>query len=97
MRKNRFFFIMMAAVYLLCLLASCAFIACEADHECCGHDCPVCEVIATCNSVLKLLGFAVAVLMTLCLVFRTNVFRDMFSPVLFLQKTPVSLKVLLLN
>ena len=43
---------------ILVLSVSVAFIACEADHDCCGEDCPICRTIASNISLLRTLGLA---------------------------------------
>ena len=44
---------------ILVLSVSTAFIAHEADHDCCGEDCPICRTIAINISLLRTLGLAV--------------------------------------
>ena len=44
---------------ILVLSVSVAFIAHEADHDCCGEDCPICQTIAVNISLLRTLGLAV--------------------------------------
>ncbi len=49
-----------AALLLAALVAvwvfAALFIAEAADHDCSGHDCPVCALILVCESNLRLLG-----------------------------------------
>ena len=52
---------------LLVLSVSTAFIAHEADHDCCGEDCPICRTIAVNISLLRTLGLAA--LAVLCFIF----------------------------
>ena len=97
MRRARIFALVLAIVLLLCITAAGAFIACEAGHDCCGDDCPICEAITICTGTLRLLGIAAAVSLALCFIVRNAARRSVFPPDLFSQKTPVALKVLLLN
>ena len=97
MRKTRIFALVLAIILLLCITAAGAFIAYEADHECCGEDCPICTAVAAWTGTLQLLGVAAAVFPALCSVLRRAVRRSALLPDLYLLKTPVSLKVLLLN
>ena len=47
---------------ILALSASVVFIAHEADHDCCGEDCPVCRMIAVHIRLLHSLALAAAAL-----------------------------------
>lgn len=47
---------------ILVLLASSAYMIHEANHDCTGEDCPVCQMIAVNLSVLRLSVIAVLVL-----------------------------------
>ena len=97
MRKTRIFALALAIILLLCITAAGAFIAHEADHECSGDNCPICAAVAAWTGTLQLLGFAAAIFPALCSVLRRAVRRGALLPDLFSLKTPVSLKVLLLN
>ncbi len=60
-----------AAALLLCiglifvLAVSSAFIAHEAGHDCSGHDCPICQMIAVSVNLLRTLGLAALMLLAL--------------------------------
>ena len=43
---------------ILTLAVSTALIVHEADHDCCGEDCPICEMIAARMMLLRTLGWA---------------------------------------
>ena len=45
-----------AAFVLATIAFSSAFVAAEADHDCHGHDCPVCQEMQTCVANFQLLG-----------------------------------------
>ncbi len=47
---------------VLVLAVSVAFIAHEADHDCSGEDCPICQAIAVNIRLLRLAGTAAIVL-----------------------------------
>ena len=79
---------------ILVLSASIAFIAHEADHDCCGEDCPICRTVAINISLLRTLGLAV--LAALFLFFLLSVRpvrsrRERYAR--FLSGTPVSWKI----
>ena len=79
---------------LLILSVSCVFIAQEADHDCCGEDCPICRTIAINIGLLRTLGLAV--LAALCFFFRLSARpvrcrRERYAR--FLPGTPVSRKI----
>ena len=63
--RKRFGALLLCIGLILVLSVSVAFIAHEADHDCCGEDCPICQTIAVNISLLRTLGLAV--LAVLCL------------------------------
>ena len=64
--RKRIGALMLCIGLILVLSVSAAFIAHEADHDCCGEECPVCRMIAIHIRLLRTLGLAALVL----LVFR---------------------------
>ena len=46
----------MGILMLVIVLISAAYITAEADHDCCGDDCPICECIRQCENTLRGLG-----------------------------------------
>ena len=59
MRKTTAWVAMIATV--LVMLFSCIFISNHVNHECTGHDCPVCAVVSQCENNLKTIGAVIAV------------------------------------
>ncbi|KSV59207.1 hypothetical protein [Acetivibrio ethanolgignens] len=57
-KHNRFFCILLATTVVFVLLLSVACIAVEADHDCQGEDCPICQQISICENILKNLALA---------------------------------------
>ena len=47
------------------MAVSFAFIAYEADHDCCGEDCPICRAIAVNIRMLRTLGLALLALLSI--------------------------------
>ena len=45
-----------AAFVLTTIAFSSVFLAAEADHDCQGHDCPICEEMQSCVENLQLVG-----------------------------------------
>ena len=45
-----------AAFVLTTIAFSSVFLAAEADHDCQGHDCPICEEMQACVANLQLVG-----------------------------------------
>lgn len=82
-----------AAAMLTVILLAGIFIVLEADHECEGEYCPVCECIENCHALLSQIGSAITasitpvitagLLITVCICF-VRVMR---------KETPVSTKV----
>ncbi len=57
MLRNRKRLAVLLAVLLFAALAfSALFMIAEADHDCIGEDCPVCQQIAVCAKTLELLS-----------------------------------------
>ena len=58
-KARRIAAVIFAALLLLAMLCSAAFIAAEADHDCVGENCPVCYQISVCENAFKDLSLAV--------------------------------------
>ena len=58
--NRRIFSGVLAAFLLAALFFSSAFVAAEADHDCCGHDCPICLEMQNCVANFQLLGSSAA-------------------------------------
>ena len=64
MNRRRISALLLCAALVLVLAVSVAFLAGEADHDCCGDEhCPVCRMIAVNVRVLKALMLAVFALL----------------------------------
>ena len=50
----------MGLMMLVLVLLSALYMAAEADHDCAGEDCPVCERIQACGSILRRLSAGTA-------------------------------------
>ncbi len=53
MRKRSFLVLTIAFIFILTVLSSAIFIAEEAHHDCCGDECPVCQIISAVESTFK--------------------------------------------
>ena len=63
MKDRKRFGALLLAIGLCAVMAvSFAFIAAEADHDCTGEDCPICEAIAVNIRLLRTLGLALLAL-----------------------------------
>lgn len=57
--RSRKVFAALCAAFLLAVLAlSGLFVVAEADHDCDGHDCPVCQEMRACLDNFQLVGSA---------------------------------------
>ena len=52
----------LAVLLALVMLFSAAYIALEADHDCCGEDCAVCALLRACEDLLRNLLLTAALL-----------------------------------
>ena len=86
-----------AIAMLLVIILAGIFIALEADHECEGEDCPICECLEQCRATLHQLGSVTvtskAVLFPVLLLIVSGIH---FARVIR-RETPVSIKVQLNN
>lgn len=83
---------------ILVLSVSISFLAHEADHDCCGDDCPICRTIAVNISLLRTLGLAALAMLAfffLLSVWHARINGNRFAR--FLTGTPVSWKIRLNN
>ncbi len=97
LQPKRFSAGIMAAMMLAVVLLSVSFIASEADHDCCGDDCPICAGIQLCENTLEQIGSgaagqaaAITPAIFLCI-------SILLSVCICRQETPVSRKVRLNN
>lgn len=58
-------------LFLFAFLTSFAFVAATADHDCIGEDCPICERIEICITIL--------VHLPVCILVSLSVFRAVFT------------------
>ena len=87
----------LAAITVLAVIFSSAFIIEHADHDCTGEDCPICEQLCACAQNLKNLTAAAATIMVI-LAFRFAVQAVMGqAKYAYIPHTPVNLKVKLSN
>lgn len=95
--RNRIIALLLAVIVLFVMAFSLAVVAAEADHECCGEDCPICEIIAICENNIKGLSLIlVFVSLMVALALMRTFLRD--TRAFHCQsQTPVSLKVKLTN
>ncbi len=82
---------------LFAVLFSAFYISVEADHHCCGEDCPICACIRQCEDILHRLGCGISEK----LFFIIHTFVVLLTAVLFINavtgNTLVSVKVRLNN
>lgn len=85
------------ALMLFILLFSAFYIAVEADHDCTGHDCPICACIQQCENILQQIGNGTVIQFSAVL---PILFSFLFVTVWTLNariETPVTRKVRLNN
>ncbi len=85
-----------AIAVVLTLSAAFVFVALEADHDCCGHGCTVCSMMAAVKNVIK----AAALITLTMLIYETTLrLAERVKDVLICRRneTPVAMKTKLLN
>ncbi len=97
MKSRRILSLILAVLVLTILMFSSLYIALEADHECDGHDCPICLCIRQCEAVISMfsIGQVKAVRALLSVIFFIAVLH--FTLSFCVKATPVSRKVRLNN
>ena len=97
MKTRKILSLLLALLVLFVISFSSFYIAVEANHECDGHDCPVCFCIRQCEAVISVFSeghvkAAGAILTVLFLVFALRI-----MPASSEKETPVSRKVRMNN
>ena len=87
----------MALMMFVIVLFSVSFIAAEADHDCCGDDCPICACIHLCENTLEQIGSGVATQAAVIIPAILFCISILLSVCVCRQETPVSRKVRLNN
>ena len=86
-----------AALMLFVLLFSASYIAAEADHDCTGHDCPICACIQQCENTLQQIGSGVATQVAVALPILFTFLLGAVWTFCVQMETPVTRKVRLNN
>lgn len=60
-KHTRFLAAILTALLAFLMVSSIAYITAEADHDCIGEHCPICQQIEACENTLKQLSFGVIV------------------------------------
>lgn len=94
--SRRIIAVILAIAVALAVSAAFMFVAMEADHDCCGHDCPVCAVIAFIGRVVRALAVS-AVTVLICGISLHLTLRVKCIVSDSKGETPVTMKTRLLN
>ena len=57
-KKKRILTALLAIAVFFVMLCSVLYIAAEADHDCIGENCPICQYIVNCQNILSNLSLA---------------------------------------
>ena len=95
--KRRVMAVILTAVVLCAVISSLFAVIHEAHHDCTGENCRICAMIAVCRGTLRSIADALvaSACVFACLCFALSVIY--FSRAAADNKTPISLKVKLLN
>ncbi len=86
-----------AAIIVVTMLFSVAFLSCNAHHDCSGENCPICEMMQMAENILDKLSMAIATIaVALCLCSLAQESMAVFSDAIA-HDSPVKLKVKMLN
>ena len=67
--RKRGYALLLCVGLILALFVSSAFLIQEADHDCCGEHCPVCEMIAMTTALMR----------SFCLIAAVMLLRSVFT------------------
>ena len=97
MKSRRILSLILAVLVLAILMFSALYIAVESDHDCAGHDCPVCLCIRQCEAIISMfsIGQVKTVRALLSVIFFIAILH--FTLSFCVKATPVSRKVRLNN
>ena len=95
-RIRKLIAILLTIAVALTVTAAFVFVAHEADHECCGHDCPVCAAISVIGRILVSIVLVSAAL-TAAGTVRAAAASYVSGFSRLRVETPVSMKTRLLN
>ncbi len=96
-KRNRIIALLLAVIFLFIMAFSLVIVAAEADHECCGEDCPICEIIAICENNIKGLSLILVFVSLMVALALLGAFIRETRKLRYQSQTPVSLKVKLTN
>lgn len=96
-KRNRIIALLLAVIFLFIMAFSLVIVAAEADHECCGEDCPICEIIAICENNIKGLSMILVFVSLMVALALLGAFIRETRKLRYQSQTPVSLKVKLTN
>ena len=96
-KGKRIFAVAVALLLAAVLISSAAFIAANADHDCCGEQCAVCAGIVTCVRTFGLAAKSLAVMAFIAVVICRAAREIIFFTGREKADTPVTFKVKLLN
>ena len=96
-KGKRIFAVAVALLLAAVLISSAAFIAANADHDCCGEQCAVCAGIVTCVRTFGLAAKSLAVMAFTVAVICRAAREIIFFTGREKADTPVIFKVKLLN
>lgn len=96
-KRNRIIALLLAVIVLFIMASSLVIVAAEADHECCGEDCPICEIIAICENNIKGLSLILVFVSLMVALALPGAFIRETRKFRYQSQTPVSLKVKLTN
>ena len=96
-KGSRILIFLFAAIFTVAVISSSIFSGYEASHDCVGGECTVCAVLDSCRDFLGKTGEgAKAVTKTLFAVFAI-IFSIFVYTIATVKKSPVNLKVKLIN
>lgn len=97
MSKKRFIILLLGILICLTLLLSYVFIIVESNHECMGNHCDICSELQICQSLIKNILPAGAMIVLVVYSIMLSINFCIRNVAIFKTDTLVDLKVLLLN
>ncbi|MBO4650183.1 MAG: hypothetical protein J5653_03225 [Clostridiales bacterium] len=97
MKTRKILSLLLALLVLFVISFSSFYIAVEANHECDGHDCPICSILRQCEAVIRVFKEGKTQHTAPVLPVLIHFAAMHLIPALITSETPVSRKVQLNN
>lgn len=86
-----------AVLVIALVVVSLFYVVLEADHDCCGEGCHICEIIMLCSEMVRKIGICALLLLYVLGVSRLSAVRFKSNHISVFAATPVAFRTRLNN